>query len=59
MFYDELQDEVSPQTRRFNTNIQSGIQQIGQGNMNLQGNIQQVNRRSSGAQVQKASDTLT
>lgn len=46
MMYDEQQDEVSPQTRRLNTNVQSGIQQIGQGNMNLQGNIQQVNRRS-------------
>lgn len=50
MMYDEQQDDVSPPlsppTRRFNTNVQSGIQQIGQGNMNLQGNIQQVNRRS-------------
>lgn len=47
LMYDELADDVSPQLRRFNTNTQSGIQQIGQGNMNLQGNIQQVNRRSS------------
>lgn len=49
MLYDENQDEVSSQSqnRRMNTNVQSGIQQFGQGNMNLQGNIQQVNRRSS------------
>lgn len=47
MLYDEQQDEVSPPVRRSgNTNVQSGVQQFGQGNMNLQGNIQQVNRRS-------------
>lgn len=55
MMYDEQQDDVSPQTRRLNTNVQSGIQQIGQGNMNLQGNIQQVNRRSTQSQQQQAS----
>lgn len=59
LMYDEQQDEVSPQTRRLNTNVQSGIQQIGQGNMNLQGNIQQVNRRSSQLQQQQASFFLS
>lgn len=54
---DELSDEVTPvNTRRFNSNVQSGIQQIGQGNMNLQGNIQQVGRRS--AQIQKVNDVI-
>lgn len=57
IMYDEQQDEVSPQTRRLNTNVQSGIQQIGQGNMNLQGNIQQVNRRSQ-TQPLQASQTF-
>jgi hypothetical protein len=50
---DEHQDEVSAPSRRYNTNEQSGIQQIGQGNMNLQGNIQQINRRSSYPQQQQ------
>ena len=59
MMYDEQQDEVSPQSRRLNTNVQSGIQQIGQGNMNLQGNIQQVNRRSSQFQQLQASLLLS
>lgn len=34
-------------TRRMNSNVQSGIQQFGQGNINLQGNIQQVGQSSS------------
>lgn len=60
LMYDEQQDEVSaPPTRRLNTNVQSGIQQIGQGNMNLQGNIQQVNRRSSQLPQQQASFFLS
>ena len=58
MMYDEQQDEVSPAKRRFNTNVQSGIQQIGQGNMNLQGNIQQVNRRAQAEQQLQASETF-
>jgi hypothetical protein len=57
ILYDEQQqqqqDEVSPQSRRLNTNVQAGIQQVGQGNMNLQGNIQQINRRSSFSQQQQ------
>lgn len=41
--FDEQSDEVKlTPSRRFNSNVQSGIQQIGHGNMNLQGNIQQV-----------------
>jgi hypothetical protein len=58
LMFDEQQDEVSPQTRRYNTNVQSGIQQIGQGNMNLQGNIQQVNRRYSNPQQQQGNQRL-
>jgi hypothetical protein len=48
MMYDEGIDggAVIAPMRRINSNVQSGIQQIGTGNMNLQGNIQQVNRRS-------------
>lgn len=33
--------------RRMNSNVQSGIQQFGQGNMNMQGNIQQAAQRST------------
>lgn len=48
VLFDEQDDAEKPvNTRRMNSNVQSGIQQIGQGNMNLQGNIQQVGRRSS------------
>lgn len=47
VLWDEQADDVSSNTkRRFNTNVQSGIQQLGSNNMNLQGNIQQVSRRS-------------
>jgi hypothetical protein len=55
--YDEQNDEEAPvNTRRMNSNVQSGIQQFGEGNMNLQGNIQQVGRRAS--QLQTANSQI-
>jgi hypothetical protein len=53
---DEPKTEAKPvSSRRMNSNVQSGIQQFGQGNMNLQGNIQQVGRRQSQVQYQQRS----
>lgn len=57
LLYDENDDEKpaakAVNTRRMNSNVQSGIQQFGQGNTNLQGNIQQVGRRSAQVQYQR------
>jgi hypothetical protein len=56
---DEQNEETKTvSSRRFNSNVQSGIQQIGHGNMNLQGNIQQVKHHHS-SQLQPASKNLT
>ena len=59
LLFDEQSDEEKPvaktvvNSRRMNQNVQSGIQQFGQGNMNLQGNVQQVGRRASQVQYQQ------